>query len=269
MDLIISLYHQVTLKDLIDILIVTFLIYQMLLIFQGTRAVQMLLGLGAMIALSWVGNYFKLYSVNWLLDHFFESIFIIGVIVFQDQLRNALARFGTGRNFFSVLGREQATKEIEEIVDAVDLLSKKRIGALIVFERSQGLANFIQTGTRLDARIHTDLIFSLFQTNSPLHDGAIIINNGLISAVGCFLPLSRHQELDRGMGTRHRAAVGVTESTDAVSIAVSEETGKIKLAVDGNFYRCDSGKQLRQYLKHLLASERLDESLVPIKPRLE
>lgn len=269
MDLLSSLYHQITLKDLIDILIVTFLIYQILIIFHGTRAVQMLLGLGAMIVLSWIGNTFKLYSVMWILDHFFESFFIIAVIVFQDQLRNTLARFGTGRNFLGVLRKEQASKEIEEVVSAVDRLAKRKIGALIVFERSQGLANFAATGTRLDALIHTDLLFSLFQTNSPLHDGAVIINQGLINAVGCFLPLTRHQDLDRSMGTRHRAALGVSEGTDAVAIVVSEETGKIKMAVDGVFYQCDNGKQLRQYLKHLLASERLDESLVPIKTRME
>jgi diadenylate cyclase len=262
-----GLLSQITWKDVVDILIVTFLLYQGLLIIYGTRAVQMLTGVGILMGLFWVGHSFKLYSLNWFLDHFFDSFFIIAIILFQDQFRNALATFGTGQRFFGLFKDGEEHIEINEIVEACQALSREKIGALIVVERNHGLANFLATGSSIFARVHSDLIYALFQSNSPLHDGAVIISKGKISGAGCFLPLTRNAEIDRHLGTRHRAALGISEDTDAVSITVSEETGKMNIAVGGSFYYCDNSKTLRQYLKHLVAREKLDETLIPIKFR--
>lgn len=252
---------------MVDILIVTFLLYQGLLIIYGTRAVQMLTGVGILMGLFWIGHSFKLYSVNWLLDHFFDSFFIIAIIIFQDQFRNALATFGTGQRFFGLFKDGEEHIEINEIVEACQALSREKIGALIVVERNHGLANFLATGSSLFSRVHSDLLYALFQSNSPLHDGAAIISKGKIAGAGCFLPLTRNVEIDRHLGTRHRAALGISEDTDAVAITVSEETGKMNIAVGGTFYYCENSKILRQYLKHLVAREKLDTTLVPIKFR--
>ena len=256
-----------TLKDGLDIIIVAFLIYQGLLIVYGTRAVQMLTGVGILVGLVWVGHSFKLYSLNWLLDHFFDSFFIIAIILFQDQFRNALATFGTGQRFFGFLKDTDDHEDINEIVEACQSLSREKIGALIVVERTHGLANFLATGSRLDSKVHSDLLYALFQSSSPLHDGAVIITKGRVAGAGCFLPLSRNIEIDRHLGTRHRAALGISEDTDAVGITVSEETGRMNISVGGSFYPCENVKVLRQYLKHLVAREKLDETLMPIKFR--
>lgn len=253
-------------KDIVDIFIVAFLIYQGLLIVYKTRAVQMLTGLGILIALFWVGHTYKLYAVNWLLEHFFDSFFIIAIILFQDQFRNALASFGTRQGFFSWFKNDEFEgREINEIVEACQILGREKIGALIVLERDHGLANYIATGTSLRSRVHADLIYALFQSSSSLHDGAVIVSDGLIWAAGCFLPLSRNIEIDRHLGTRHRAAIGMSEDTDAVIIVVSEEKGHMGVAVGGNFYRCENARDLRKYLQHLLNREKLDEKLTPIR----
>ncbi|MBC98296.1 MAG: TIGR00159 family protein [Halobacteriovoraceae bacterium] len=260
-----GLIGHMGIKDVVDIFIVTFLIYQGLLIVYGTRAVQMLTGMGIIVALFWIGHSYKLYSLNWLLDHFFDSFFIIAIILFQDQFRNALASFGTRQRFFGLFKQEIPGREINEIIEACQSLSREKIGALIVVERNHGLANYMATGTSLRSELHADLLYAIFQSSSSLHDGAVIIDQGLISAAGCFLPLTRNVEIDRHLGTRHRAALGITEDTDAVAIVVSEEKGNISLAVGGQFYSCDHSKTLRKYLKHLLNREKLDESLTPIK----
>jgi len=254
-------------KDLIDIFIVTILIYQLLLIVRGTKAAQMIVGLGVLFALFWLGITFKLYSLNWVLAHFFDSFFIIVVVLFQDQFRNALASVGTRRNVFAVFSKDDHEFEIDEMIEACGALSREKIGALVVLERTHGLLNFVNTGTRLDCRIHSDIIYSIFESSSSLHDGAIIIQNGKIAAAGCFLPLSKNFDIERHLGTRHRAALGLTEVTDALVITVSEETGKINLCVEGIFYYCKSEKELGQYLRHIWSNENLDSSLRPIKTK--
>lgn len=252
-------------KDIVDISIVSVILYQILRIVQGTRALQILLGLVLVLCLYGVGLYYKLYSLNWILTHFFEYFVLIFIILFQDQLRSALANMATGRRVFGVFNKSRDYLEIEEVVEAVSVLSKEKIGALIVFERRQGLENIINTGTRVGSEIHSDLIYSIFQSSSPLHDGAILIKNDKIAAAGCFLPLSKNVEIDRHLGTRHRAALGITEISDAIVVTVSEETGKMNVCVDRTFYLCTNENQLRQYLKHLWSNEKLDEKLKPIQ----
>lgn len=227
----------------------------------------MIVGLGVLFCLFWLGITFKLYSLNWVLAHFFDSFFIIVIVLFQDQFRSALASVGTRRNIMSVFAKNEQDFEIDEVVDACGALSKEKIGALIVLERKHGLLNFVNTGTRLDSRIHSDIIYSIFESSSSLHDGAIIIQNGKIAAAGCFLPLSKNHDIERHLGTRHRAALGLTEGTDALVVTVSEETGKINLCVEGIFYLCKNEKELGQYLRHIWNNEVLDASLKAIKTK--
>lgn len=251
------LWSYVKLKDLVDVVVVSFLIYQLLLIIRGTRAAQMLLGVGAMLVMFWVATSFKLHALNWILSHFFNSFFIILIIIFQDQIRSALARFGTGRQLlrFGSSTRAADMVDLEELIEACEACSKEKIGALIVLEKDQGLMNFIATGTRLDAEIHSDMLYALFQSRSSLHDGAVILSRGKIAAAGCFLPLSKNVEIERHMGTRHRAAVGLSEVTDGIAVIVSEETGRMSVAYDGELILCSDTSQLRQTVERLLGSE--------------
>lgn len=262
-----SFINHLNIKDFIDILVVSILIYQLLLIVRGTKAAQMIVGLGVLFGLFWLGITFKLYSLNWVLAHFFDSFFVIVVILFQDQFRNALASVGTRRNILNIFTKDEHDFEIDEIVEACGALSREKIGALIVIERTHGLLNYANTGTRLDSRIHSDIIYSIFESSSSLHDGAIIIQNSKLSAAGCFLPLSKNFDIERHLGTRHRAALGLTEVTDALVITVSEENGKINLCVEGIFYLCKSEKELGQYLRHIWSNESLDSELRPIKTK--
>jgi diadenylate cyclase len=234
--------------DLLDILAVSFIIYRILLIVQGTRAVQMLIGFGAMALLWWVSNNYELYALSWLLQLFFDYLFILIIVLFQDQIKSALVSFGGAR----IIGKNAKGKldqQIEEVVIACYRLAKERTGALIVFEKNHGLLNYSLTGTKLDSRVHCDVLYALFQARSPLHDGAVIIYDGKIQSAGCFLPLSKSGELDRHFGTRHRAALGVTEVSDAVVVVVSEETGKVQICHEGIFVGASDENTLRKVLR--------------------
>ncbi len=267
MDFFPSLVTHINIKDLIDIFIVSILIYQILLIVRGTKAVQMIFGVGILFILFWIGVTFKLYSLNWVLAHFFDSFFIIAVVLFQDQFRSALASVGTKKDFFNFFNKNQHDFEIDEIVEACGAMSREKIGALVVIERNNGLLNYINTGTKLESRIHSDLIYAIFDSASSLHDGALIIQNGKIQAAGCFLPLSKNLDIERHFGTRHRAALGLSETTDAIVVTVSEESGKINLCIEGVFYFCRTENELGQYLRHLWGHEALSPGLKPIKSK--
>ncbi|WP_419172188.1 diadenylate cyclase CdaA [Halobacteriovorax sp.] len=258
MTLFSTLLKQLSIKDFFDMGIVAFMIYQVLKIVKGTRAIQVLLGMVFLAILYFLGINYNLYTVNWILEHFFDYIFIIFIVIFQDQLRAALATVGTGRKMFNFFDRSPVNYDLEEVIKSVTALSKERTGALIVVERKNGLQNYIDTGTVLDAQVHSDLIYSIFQTISPLHDGAIILRAGKILAAGCFLPLSKNIEIDRHFGTRHRAALGISEVSDAIVIIVSEETGKIKLCYNGEFLYCHNENELRVLLKKAWSGKRLD-----------
>jgi diadenylate cyclase len=268
MSFLTTFLGHLSIKDFVDISIVAVLIYQLLLIVRGTKAVQMMVGLGVLFILFWLGVTFKLYSLNWVLAHFFDSFFIIVIVLFQDQFRSALASFGTQqRNIFSLFKSSNDELAIDEIIEACSALSAEKIGAIIVIERNNGLLNYINTGSRIDSRIHSDLIYSIFESSSSLHDGAIIIRRGKIASAGSFLPLSKNFDIERHLGTRHRAALGLSELTDAIVVVVSEETGKINLCIEGIFYNCRTDKDLGQYLRHLWSNEKLDHSLKPIRTK--
>ena len=254
MNLVTVLSNQITFKDFIDISIVALMIYQVLKIVQGTRAVQILTGMVFLSILFAIGVSYNLYTLNWILDRFFDYFFIIFIILFQDQIRAALANVGTGRKMFQFFDRSPIDFDIEEIIRVCSVLSKERTGALVVLEKKNGLENYIDTGTRLDCKIHSDLIYSIFQSKSPLHDGAIIIRDNKIAAAGCFLPLSKNVDIDRHYGTRHRAALGITELSDAIVITVSEESGRISTCSEGFFTQCSSENELRKKLTQLLGN---------------
>ena len=253
MENLFSLVRHITWRDICDMTIVAFLIYRLMLIVQGTRAVQMLGGLVAVTILYAISYSYELYALNWLLQHFFASFFVLIIVLFQDQIRTALVAFGEAR-FFDKRKRGRYSYVIEEVVAATSALSKEKTGALIVFERVTGLMNYSATGTKLDAKIHSDVIYSLFQSNSSLHDGAMLLHEDRIVAAGCFLPLSKAIEIDRQYGTRHRAALGITEVSDAVVVVVSEETGRISLCYEGFFYRVEEENDLRKNLRKILES---------------
>ncbi len=237
--------------DLLDLIAVGLIIYRFLLIVQGTRAYQMLFGIVALAVVWWMSQFYELYSLSWILQNFFDYLFIILIVLFQDQIRSALVSISSTR-IGNRGGRNKFDQHIEEVVAACSALSRERTGALIVFEKNHGLLNYSSSGTRLDSRIHSDIIYSIFQTKSPLHDGAIIIYNGVIQAAGCFLPLSKNVEIDRHYGTRHRAALGITEVSDAVVVTVSEETGRINICYNGVFHYMENEEQLRKYLRKFL-----------------
>jgi diadenylate cyclase len=243
--------------DLLDIAIVSFLIYEMLLLIRGTRAAQMAAGAGLLIGLFFVSRWLHLETVNWLIRNLAGYVVFAAIVLFQADIRRALTHFGRAP-FFRYLGRSAEAEEdiVEELVVAATTLAARRIGAIIVLEREIGLRNYIEGGIPLDATVTYDLLASIFQPGSPLHDGAVIIQNDRIAAAACFLPLSVNPRLSKDLGTRHRAALGLTEENDAVAIVVSEETGSISLVVNGDIERGVTGDRLRASLRSLRGQRR-------------
>ncbi|MGO9059486.1 MAG: diadenylate cyclase CdaA [Candidatus Binataceae bacterium] len=235
--------------DAIDIGVVAFIVYRIMLLIRGTRAVQMVLGLallgGAYIASQRLG----LFTVNWLLNNFLGSLIVILVVIFQADIRRALTHVGTGP-FLGFRGNGKVAAE--ELAQAAGWLSAHRIGGLVVLEREVGLSDFIEAGRPVDARLSAALLETIFMPGSPLHDGAVIVQGDQVVAAKCVLPLSTSAEL-ASLGTRHRAAIGLTEETDAVVVVVSEEDGTISLAQDGVLTRHLEPATLRQRLETLTA----------------
>jgi len=243
-------------RDLIDVLLVTLGIYWLLLLIRGTRAVQILVGLIVLIAASAASNVFQLVTLRMILENFLVYGVIIIVILFQHDIRRALGH--VGRGFFPSVSPQQASQMLEEIVRAMQKLAQRRIGALVVLERDTQLDDQIEAGTQLDAAVTKELLASVFQPRSPLHDGAVVIQQGRLAHAGCILPLTLRSDLPEGVGTRHRAAVGITEETDAVVIVVSEETGAISVVLRGDMVQNIDPPILRVVLRDILAGERDD-----------
>jgi diadenylate cyclase len=242
--------------DFLDIIIVAVAIYELLKLMRGTRAVQMGIGAGLLVAVFYVSRYWHLDTVNWLIRNAFGYVVFAAIVLFQSELRRTLAHLGRAR-FFRYLSRTEAADElVEELVVASTMLASQRTGAIIAIERDIGLRNYIEGGIPLDATVTYDLIISIFQTKSPLHDGAVIIQGERIAAAACFLPLTVNPAVSKDLGTRHRAAIGLTEESDAVAIVVSEETGKISIAQDGLIHRGLDGDQLRTRLRALTLQKR-------------
>jgi len=245
-------FNSFKITDLIDILVVGFIIYRILLLIQGTRALQMVAGLTFLVFLYFFSEIFQLLTLNWLLHTFLSSILLLIIIIFQEDIRRALAQIGTAP--FSRI-QAQYSYGLEEVVKAVTQMAEKRIGALIIFEREISLKDYLEGATSLEARVSEELLLSIFLPKSPLHDGAVIISEGKIKAAGVVLPLSTNPDIAKDLGTRHRAALGITEVTDAVAVVVSEERGQISLAVGGKITRDVTPATLRKMLSQLLGFE--------------
>ena len=242
--------------DILDIAIVSVLVYELLLFIKGTRAVQMALSGGFLIGLFFLSRWWQLETVNWVIRNLAGYVVFAIIVLFQADIRRALAHFGRAP-FFRYFERAQSTDEtIEELVVAAGSLASRRIGAIIVLERQIGLRNYIEGGIPLDATVTYDLLASIFQPGSPLHDGAAIIQGDRVAAAACFLPLSVNPKVSRELGTRHRAALGLTEENDAVAIVVSEETGSISLAMGGDLDRGLSADALKTRLRSLAGRRR-------------
>lgn len=243
-------------SDAIDIALVSFLIYEVLLLIRGTRAVQMALSAGFLILLFFLSRWLQLEAVNWVIRNLAAYVVFAIIVLFQSDIRRALAHFGRAPFFRYFERAESAAETIEELVVAATTLASRRTGAIIVVERQIGLRNYIEGGIPLDAMVTYDLLASIFQLGSPLHDGAVIIQSDRIAAAACFLPLSINPKVSRDLGTRHRAALGLTEENDAVAIVVSEETGSISLVLGGNLERGLTADVLKARLQSLLGHRR-------------
>lgn len=232
--------------DLLDIAILAFLVHRTFVIVRGTRAVQSLVGLAVLLALYLVAGQLQLNAVHWLLEEFFVYLFIAVIVLFQQDIRRALARAG-GR-FFPTMRSTGSVPVAEEIIKASFALASRRIGALIAIERGASLEEYMDNATRLDAMVHQELLLAIFHPTSPLHDGAVVVQKGRIAAAQVFVPLKLTKDVSRFYGTRHRAALGLSEETDAVVLIVSEERGTVSLVENGQITPVSDANELRQQL---------------------
>jgi diadenylate cyclase len=240
---------QLRWQDLVDIVLVAVIFYQVFLLLRGTQAIQVLAGL-FLLFLAYLGaRSLGFFTLEWLLDIVVKSFILIVIILFQADIRRFLSRMGR-RALSPASGSEP--QSLEELSEAAENMASQRIGALIALERAISLADYLEGAVRLDALVTRDLLISLFWPHNPTHDGAAIIQGDRVAAAGCLLPLSTNPDLDPDLGTRHRAAVGLTEQTDALALVVSETSGQISLAQGGKLTRNLSRLQLRQALRHLL-----------------
>ncbi|MEW6419533.1 MAG: diadenylate cyclase CdaA [Nitrospirota bacterium] len=251
-----EILRQFRWQDVVDIILMSIILYRLLLIIKGTKAAQMLIGLGVLLFASLLSRYLELYTIDWLIQSFWAQIFIAIIILFQPEIRRALAQMGETQ-FLHTLTSAEELKSLEEIVRATISLSNRKIGALIAIERDTSLKDFVEMGTALDAKVSKEVLLSIFHPTSPIHDGAVVIKGNRIVAAGCFLPITTSPEISRSLGTRHRAGIGLSEETDAVIIIVSEETGIISMAINGKLEtRLDMGK-LRDVLTDLFTTKKV------------
>ena len=254
-----DVFANIRLLDILDISIVAFIIYRIILLIKGTRAVQMLLGLAVILAVYMASRVGGLHTLNWFLSNFLSSIILVIIVIFQNDIRRALMH--VGRNPF--LGGRTSDEDsviIDELVKACGTLGSRKIGALIVIERENGINDILESGTLVDARVSCELIRSIFMPTSPIHDGALVVQQGRLAQAGCFLPLSQGLDLTKELGTRHRAAIGLTELADAVAIIVSEETGKISVAVNGGMTRNLDATSLKKVLGRLMEPRKIKKT---------
>jgi diadenylate cyclase len=237
-----------TIRDVVDIALVAFITYRFLLLMRGTRGAQMTFGIAILLLFYWITRYYRLTAVQWLLTNALTYIVFGVIVLYQNEIRRGLA--GIGRT--PLLGqyrRRSGNEGYEEIILAATTLSSKKIGALVVVERDIGLKNYAESGIALDALLTYDLLVTIFSPNTPLHDGAVIVQRNRMIAAGCFLPVTLDPLLSKELGTRHRAAIGITEETDALAVIVSEETGIISAAIGGKITRNLDGAGLRTILQ--------------------
>jgi diadenylate cyclase len=253
MDYLIALWDQY-IVNVIDIALVAFLLFQVLMLIRGTRAVQIVVGIGILGVLTLLSQLLGFPTLNWLLQKFWIAGVVVLAVLFQQEMRQALARLGSKTAGRSVIHEEMEV--INELVAAVKEASRRQMGMLVVTERDTGLRNYIESGTVINGEVTRELLLTLFQPPGVLHDGAVIIQGRRIAAAGCILPLSQDESLSKWLGTRHRAGVGVTETSDAWAVCVSEETGNIALAEGGKITTRVNPDELRQHLMNFYSSSR-------------
>lgn len=270
-----SLFVQPDWRDWLDIALATLLIYQIIKLLLRTRANSVFKGIGIILVMAWISDRLQLHTISWALQMIINTGIIVLVILFQPELRRGLDQIGRSKltkQVFNTQRRQQARhsdRVVSEIVKALTNMSRKRIGALIVVERQTALNDIAESGTAIDAEISDALIENIFEPNTPLHDGAVIIRNERILAAACILQLSDDHSISRELGTRHRAAIGMTESTDAVTLIVSEETGIVSMAREGRLTRYLDTKSLTILLTELFAPDSLTPSWLNLLRRKE
>lgn len=238
------------LGDIIDILIVWYVIYKLIMLIRGTKAVQLLKGITVIYVVRILSQYLGLNTLQELMDQALTWGFLAVIIIFQPELRRALEQLGRGRIFSRSMHQEdeEHAKMVEAIVKATEYMAKRRIGALVSIERETGMGDYVETGIPLNAKISSELLINIFIPNTPLHDGAVIIQNDQVAAAACYLPLSESPFISKELGTRHRAAVGISEVTDSLTLVVSEETGSVSIAKNGELHRNLTLEQLKDML---------------------
>jgi len=240
-------------RDIFDILLVALVLYKLYMTIKDTRALTLLKGLVVLLVATLVSKWVGLNVINWLLQKTMTVVLVALPVVFQPELRRALEQLGRGRLFSKsvILNEQEAQNLLNESVKAVSVLAKNKIGALLVFEREVRLSDFAETGVKVDGLVSSEFLTNIFIPNSPLHDGAVIIRGNRVVAAGCILPLTEERSLAKELGTRHRAAIGISEQTDALVMVVSEETGIISVAEGGRLTRYVGTDQLQDYLRPL------------------
>ena len=262
-----NLTDTISLTSVIDIAIVAFVLYRLMLLIKGTRAVQLLKGLAVLVLATAVSSLLHLYTLQWLLKQAMTALVVALPIVFQPELRRALEKIGGGRFLtpqFGHTGEVDLDRLVGEIVRSVRIMSKDRIGALIVLERATGLEEYIDTGVKVDGEVSAELLVNIFIPRTPLHDGAVVIRGDRLMAAACVLPLTQGQNLSKSLGTRHRAGVGITEESDAVVVIVSEQTGTVSLAVEGVLARGLDDKLLAERLRGSLQPKRQTSTMAAL-----
>ena len=249
-----NIIFRITINDVVDILIVAYIFYKMFMFIKDTRAAQVLKGILFLLVATELSNIFNLHTLYWLLVNTLQFGVIAALIIFQPELRAGLEHIGrTQFNFFGKGGinisEEALNKNIDEIIEALYSLSRQKIGALIIMERETKIGDIINTGTIIDGEVSRQLLINIFIPNTPLHDGAVVIRDNQIKAAACFLPLTQSKDLSKELGTRHRAAIGVSEVSDCISLIVSEETGDISIAKSGKIYRGVSKERMSNILR--------------------
>jgi len=260
-----DLFMNIRIRDIVDILIVAVVLYKLYTLIKETRAEQLLKGIGVLLVLTEVSEWLELYTINWILGNAMTVGTLAILIVFQPELRRGLEYIGRSRFFSKSLIEirgENISKVVDEIVEATASLARQKIGALIVLEKQTGLNEVVETGTKIGGKVSSDLLINIFIPNTPLHDGAVIIKDDIIKAAACFLPLTDSSSVSKELGTRHRAALGISERSDSISIIVSEETGAISVAENGTISRYLDAKTLKQILLEMYKPKNSEQTFI-------
>lgn len=256
-----DIINSISIKDVIDVLIVSYVIYKLIILVRDTRAIQLMKGI-LIVVFAWVISiWLQLSTLQWMVNQMFTFGLLAIIIIFQPELRRALEQLGRGKLFNRSTNDESndVNRRISEVIKAVNYLSKRKIGALIVFEKQTGLTDYIESGTSIEGKISSELLINIFIPNTPLHDGAVIIRQGQLMAAGCYLPLSENPFINKELGTRHRAAIGMSELSDSTCLIVSEETGQVSVALQGHV--------LRDIQEDFLISKLFEELMPKVKEK--